>query len=107
MAATEDTRQAEEDGCGNPPWSTCCHHAHTAQLLPFRCAVPWHSSMASSSCAAPHNSPSCRPACLLPPCRQIVLRKLCLALMPKLDDELRHSTAQDAAFYEHRLQVCG
>jgi len=36
-----------------------------------------------------------------------VLRKLCLALMPKLDDELRHSTAQDAAFYEHRLQVCG
>lgn len=34
-----------------------------------------------------------------------MLRKLCLALMPKLDDELRHSTAQDAAFYEHRLQV--
>lgn len=25
--------------------------------------------------------------------------------MPKLDDELRHSTAEDAAFYEHRLQV--
>ncbi|KAI7842216.1 hypothetical protein COHA_004129 [Chlorella ohadii] len=38
----------------------------------------------------------------IPP--EIVLRKLCLALMPKLDDELRHSTAQDAAFYEHRLQ---
>ncbi|PRW57439.1 DNA replication factor C complex subunit 3 [Chlorella sorokiniana] len=35
---------------------------------------------------------------------EIVLRKLCLSLMPKLDDELRHSTAQDAAFYEHRLQ---
>lgn len=35
----------------------------------------------------------------------MVLRKLCLALMPRLDDELRHSTAQDAAFYEHRLQV--
>lgn len=49
----------------------------------------------------PLKPPLCRP----PPCFQIVLRKLCLALMPKLDDELRHSTAQDAAFYEHRLQV--
>ncbi len=36
---------------------------------------------------------------------QVVLRKLALALMPRLDDELRHSTAEDAAFYEHRLQV--
>lgn len=42
-------------------------------------------------------APRCRP--------QVVLRKLALALMPKLDDELRHSTAEDAAFYEHRLQV--
>ncbi|KAL4452110.1 hypothetical protein ABPG75_007772 [Micractinium tetrahymenae] len=38
----------------------------------------------------------------IPP--EVVLRKLALALMPKLDDELRHSTAEDAAFYEHRLQ---
>lgn len=38
--------------------------------------------------------------------RQVVLRRLMLELVRKLDDELRHSTAQDAAFYEHRLQVC-
>ena len=40
---------------------------------------------------------------------QIILRRLALELMRKLDDELKHSTAEDAAFYEHRLQVraCG
>lgn len=36
---------------------------------------------------------------------QVILRKLALELMCKLDDELKHSTAQHAAFYEHRLQV--
>jgi hypothetical protein len=37
--------------------------------------------------------------------RQVVLRRLALELVRKLDDEVRYSTAQDAAFYEHRLQV--
>jgi hypothetical protein len=36
---------------------------------------------------------------------QMVLRKLALELMRKLDDELKHSTAAAAAFYEHRLQA--
>lgn len=40
-----------------------------------------------------------------PHSRQVILRKLSLELMRKLDDELKHSTAEDAAFYEHRLQV--
>ncbi len=38
-------------------------------------------------------------------CTQVLLRKLSLELMRKLDDELKHSTATAAAFYEHRLQV--
>lgn len=38
---------------------------------------------------------------------QIVLRKLAVELMRKLDDELKHATAADAAFYEHRLQARG
>ena len=36
---------------------------------------------------------------------QVVLRRLAVELMRKLDDELRHSTAEDAAMYEHLLQV--
>ncbi len=35
---------------------------------------------------------------------QVVLRQLSLELMRKLGDELKHSTAESAAFYEHRLQ---
>ncbi|EFN55071.1 hypothetical protein CHLNCDRAFT_35851 [Chlorella variabilis] len=38
----------------------------------------------------------------IPP--EVVLRRLAVELMRKLDDELRHSTAEDAAMYEHRLQ---
>lgn len=38
----------------------------------------------------------------IPP--EVVLRKLALALLPKLDDELKHNIAEDAALYEHRLQ---
>lgn len=38
----------------------------------------------------------------IPP--EVILRKLSLELMRKLDDELKHSTAVHAAFYEHRLQ---
>lgn len=38
---------------------------------------------------------------------QVILRRLALELMRRLDDELRHSTAEDAALYEHRLQVGG
>lgn len=35
---------------------------------------------------------------------EIVLRKLALEVMKKLDDELKRSTAESAAYYEHRLQ---
>ena len=47
------------------------------------------------------------PACCSAWCvlLQVVLRRLAVELMRKLDDELRHSVAEDAAFYEHRLQV--
>ncbi|PSC71036.1 Replication factor C subunit 3 [Micractinium conductrix] len=38
----------------------------------------------------------------IPP--EVVLRRLAQALLPKLDDEVKHSTAEDAAFYEHRMQ---
>ncbi|GAB4819144.1 hypothetical protein N2152v2_006190 [Parachlorella kessleri] len=38
----------------------------------------------------------------IPP--EVVLRRLAVELMRKLDDELKHSTAAHAAFYEHRLQ---
>ena len=36
---------------------------------------------------------------------ELLLRTLAVALMRRLDDELRRSTAALAAFYEHRLQV--
>lgn len=35
---------------------------------------------------------------------QIIMRRLALELMQKLDDELRQSVAEQAAFFEHRLQ---
>ena len=38
----------------------------------------------------------------IPP--EVILRRLALELMRKLDDELKRSTAEAAAFYEHRLQ---
>jgi replication factor C subunit 3/5 len=38
----------------------------------------------------------------IPP--EIVIRQLALELMKRLDDELKRSTAEAAAFYEHRLQ---
>ena len=38
----------------------------------------------------------------IPP--EIVIRQLTLELMKRLDDELKRSTAEAAAFYEHRLQ---
>ncbi|KDD75159.1 hypothetical protein H632_c836p0, partial [Helicosporidium sp. ATCC 50920] len=38
----------------------------------------------------------------IPP--EVIIRQLALELMPKLDDELRASVAQHAAFYEHRMQ---
>ena len=39
----------------------------------------------------------------IPP--ELILRRLMLELVKKLDDELKHQAAQLAAFYEHRLQV--
>lgn len=39
----------------------------------------------------------------IPP--ELILRRLMLELIKKLDDELKHQAAQLAAFYEHRLQV--
>ncbi|KAK9861660.1 hypothetical protein WJX84_003837 [Apatococcus fuscideae] len=38
----------------------------------------------------------------IPP--ELILRRLMLELVKKLDDELKHQAAQLAAFYEHRLQ---
>jgi len=38
----------------------------------------------------------------IPP--EVILRKLLLELMKKLDSELKHEAAHWAAFYEHRLQ---
>lgn len=38
----------------------------------------------------------------IPP--EIILRRLAFELMRRLDDELKRSTAESAAFYEHRLQ---
>ncbi|KAL6779621.1 RFC3 [Auxenochlorella protothecoides x Auxenochlorella symbiontica] len=38
----------------------------------------------------------------IPP--EIIMRRLALELMQKLDDELRQSVAEQAAFFEHRLQ---
>jgi replication factor C subunit 3/5 len=35
---------------------------------------------------------------------EIILRRLALEVMKKMDDELKRSTAELAAFYEHRLQ---
>lgn len=34
-----------------------------------------------------------------------MLRRLAVELMRRTDDQLRHTTAEHAAFYEHRLQV--
>jgi len=39
----------------------------------------------------------------IPP--EVILRQLAKELMPKLDDELKRSTAESAAFFEHRLQL--
>ena len=39
----------------------------------------------------------------LPP--ELILRKLALALVRTLDDEVRHKCIELAAAYEHRLQV--
>ena len=39
----------------------------------------------------------------IPP--ELILRRLMLELVKKLDDELKHRAVQLAAFYEHRLQV--
>ena len=39
----------------------------------------------------------------IPP--EVVMRQLAKELMPKLDDELKRSTAQAAAYFEHRLQM--
>ena len=44
----------------------------------------------------------------IPP--ELVLRRLALELLPKLDDELKHKAVEHAAFFEHRLQArrpCG
>ena len=38
----------------------------------------------------------------IPP--EMIIRQLAKELMPKLDDELKRSTAQAAAYFEHRLQ---
>lgn len=35
---------------------------------------------------------------------EIILRRLCLELLKKLDDELKHMAVQQAALFEHRLQ---
>lgn len=35
---------------------------------------------------------------------EIILRRLCLELLKKLDDELKHTAVQQAALFEHRLQ---
>ncbi|KAI3438016.1 hypothetical protein D9Q98_000459 [Chlorella vulgaris] len=35
---------------------------------------------------------------------EVVLRRLAVELMRRTDDQLRHTTAEHAAFYEHRLQ---
>ena len=40
----------------------------------------------------------------IPP--ELILKKLMLELVRKLDDELKHKVADCAAFFEHRLQVC-
>ncbi len=39
----------------------------------------------------------------IPP--ELILKKLMLELVCKLDDELKHKVADCAAFFEHRLQV--
>lgn len=39
----------------------------------------------------------------IPP--EVILRSLTLALVKRLDDQLRHETVQWAAFYEHRMQI--
>lgn len=39
----------------------------------------------------------------IPP--ELILKKLMLELVRKLDDELKHKVADCAAFFEHRLQV--
>ena len=39
----------------------------------------------------------------IPP--ELVLRRLALELLPKLDDELKHKAVEHAAFFEHRLQA--
>ena len=39
----------------------------------------------------------------LPP--ELILRRLALELISKMDDELKHKVAELAATYEHRLQV--
>lgn len=44
----------------------------------------------------------------IPP--ELILKKLMLELVRKLDDELKHKVADSAAFFEHRLQAscqCG
>ena len=39
----------------------------------------------------------------IPP--ELIIKKLMLELVRKLDDELKHKVADCAAFFEHRLQV--
>lgn len=39
----------------------------------------------------------------IPP--EMILRSLVLALLRRLDDQLRHETVQWAAYYEHRMQI--
>ena len=39
----------------------------------------------------------------IPP--ELVLRRMALELLPKLDDELKHKVVEHAAFFEHRLQA--
>ncbi|KAK9839848.1 hypothetical protein WJX81_005830 [Elliptochloris bilobata] len=38
----------------------------------------------------------------IPP--ELILRRLAIELLPKLDDELKHRAVEHAAFFEHRLQ---
>ncbi len=39
----------------------------------------------------------------IPP--ELIMRTLLLALLPRLDDEVKHKAAACAAVYEHRMQV--
>ena len=39
----------------------------------------------------------------IPP--ELILRRMALELLPRLDDELKHKLVEQAAFFEHRLQA--